>query len=228
MTGALLVCAASAVPFGTVRDRTAAGVATAAVLVLCAVSVVVHCRARRSCEVCESASMPARTLRGHEAPYISMDSTASARSAHADQVSSRQFLESIACAKLHHLRQTVSCRQTGKKSEHLIVPIELQKACQQICRYQGSPATLQPLITCASICAQEQEPEQPANTSSRRTSSEFWSLYRSDSGSIAPDDIQKVYDAVIVAAGIVAVLIANVAYVGESNVLLMKRCSISQ
>ena len=56
------------------------------------------------------------------------------------------------------------------------------------------------------------------------SSSSSWAFGRSswnrqDSGSISPDDEDKVYDAIIVAAGIVAVLIANVAYVGESHTM---------
>ena len=67
------------------------------------------------------------------------------------------------------------------------------------------------------VFAQVHAPEQPAHTnSSSPPSSSWWPWNRKDSGSIPPDDKEKVYDAIIVAAGIVAVLIANVAYVGES------------
>ena len=55
----------------------------------------------------------------------------------------------------------------------------------------------------------------PRKNSSSPLASSRWTWNRTDSGSISPDDKEKVYDAVIVAAGIVAVLIANVAYVGE-------------
>ena len=67
------------------------------------------------------------------------------------------------------------------------------------------------------VVAQVHEPGQPAHTiSSSLLAFIRWLCHRTNSGSLPPDEKQKVYDAVIVAAGIVAVLIANVAYVGES------------
>ena len=72
------------------------------------------------------------------------------------------------------------------------------------------------VFTCASIYVQEQALSQPAQkSSSSPTACRRPTWNRQDSGPIAMDDKNKAYDAIIVAAGIVAVLIANVTYVGE-------------
>ena len=67
------------------------------------------------------------------------------------------------------------------------------------------------------IHAQAMAPEQPAQQSAGCTPARGRSVDRVLSGPIALDDKNKAYDAIIIAAGIVAVLIANVAYLGAVN-----------